>query len=93
MPKAIVGLETTNVLSSSQRAFVHADMEWGTRAFGTYEGIIAPSGSPVDGLVLLMPPLTDGGGEVTVSLTERCMGVLRRDEEFVMYAMEVGAAA
>jgi len=90
MPKAIVGMATTNVLCSSQRAYVHADMAWGKRAFGTYEGIIAPSGSPVDGMVLIMPPLRDGGWEVTVSLTEGCMEVLRRDEEFGMYMKEVG---
>jgi len=90
MPKAIVGMATTNVLCSSQRAYVHADMAWGKRAFGTYEGIIAPSGSPVDGMVLIMPPLRDGGWEVTVSLTEGCMEVLRGDEEFGMYMKEVG---
>lgn len=86
--KAIAKLSTTSLFASSQRGFIHSTMEWGP-SFGNYEGIFVPSGSPVEGFLLVKPPLPDNAWETSVSLLDRCMELLEKDEEWNKYSEEV----
>jgi len=87
-------LSTTSVLSTSQRGFVYADMDWGSQAIGRYVGFFMPDGgTPMEGFVIIKPGAWDGGWEFGIALAERCMKLFKEDEEWKRYTRSVDGQA
>jgi hypothetical protein len=70
--------------STSYKGFAHSTLNW-EPVLGNYERLRLPHGVLGEGMSIILPVLSDGSWEVTVTLNEELVELFRADEEWTTY--------
>ena len=74
----------TQMLLTSWRKFNDVTLEWGDK-FGKYEAFRLPHKGLIDGCPCILPSLTDGTWEISVTLDREIMDGLKKDDTWLKY--------
>lgn len=72
--------------STSYKSFTHSALDWGP-VLGNFERLRLPHGVLGEGMSIILPVLSDGSWEVTVTLEEELISLFRTDDEWATYCM------
>jgi hypothetical protein len=78
-------IKTTGLFLTSWAKFLYADLDFGEK-FGKCEIFRFPAGGYMDGIAVVLPPLTNGDWEVMLTLDEKCMVAFKNDVVWGQYA-------
>jgi methylglutaconyl-CoA hydratase len=70
--------------STSYKSFAHSTLDW-EPVLGKYERLRLPHGVLGEGMSIILPVLSDGSWEVTVTLEEELVKLFRADEEWTTF--------
>jgi hypothetical protein len=70
---------------TSWAKFPYANLDFGEK-FGKCEAFRFPAGGYMNGIAVVLPPLDDGGWEISLTLEEKCMRAFKTDAVWLQYA-------
>jgi hypothetical protein len=78
-------IKTTGLFLTSWAKFPYADLDFGEK-FGKCEIFRFPAGGYMNGIAVVLPPLTNGDWEVMLTLEEKCVVAFKNDIVWGQYA-------
>ncbi|KAM7199963.1 putative enoyl hydratase isomerase family protein [Rhypophila sp. PSN 637] len=74
---------------TSYKNFLHGDLDWCPKTFGTYRRLRLPSGISAEGLSVVLPVLKNGDWEMTTMVEEDLLTDFRFDSEWMSFTSDV----